>query len=289
MGLCFVNDLLLFRQAHLLVEHGLLLEAVLLLLVNTLLNRLIVALSPLHLVTLRPQTPLLRVIAYLTLHRLALTVLLLHWVREIISKLLAVLARAWLAYILANLTWSVVAFFGRYLITLNAVLAIFRLDLATLEVDGENACTIFDNKLFVPTVNVVHINTLKVILGGDGQIVHSVTHPIFSAGAPLDKEFFLYYFVVQSLHKAANELSHLETFPLFILFNDRGTILFVYIIALFFLLSVASLLYIWHTLVLVHKLVHVVTIFKVTRFAHFIRSIMVRLDRYILFMTSSVA
>merc|ERR1719283_629515 len=124
MGLCFVNDLLFFRQAHLLVEHGLLLEAVLLLLVNTLLNRLIVTLSPLHLVTLRPQTPLLRVIAYLTLHRLAVTVLLLHWVREIISKLLAVLARAWLAYILAYLTWSVVAFLGWYLITFNAVLAI---------------------------------------------------------------------------------------------------------------------------------------------------------------------
>merc|ERR1719283_131436 len=201
MGLCFINDLLFFRQAHLLVEHCLLLEAVLLLLVNTLLNRVIVALSPLHLVTLRVQTLLLRVTAYLTLnrltlfvinillgplrlasslqlaplHRLAMTVLLLHWVREIISKLLAVLARAWLAYILANLTWSVVAFFSRYLITLNAVLAIFRLDLTTLEVNGENACTIFDNKILVPAVNVVHINTLKVILGGDCQIVYSVT------------------------------------------------------------------------------------------------------------------
>merc|ERR1719283_363040 len=65
MGLCFVNDLLLFRQAHLLVEHALLLEAVLLLLVNTLLNRLIVAFSPLHLVTLRAQTLLLRVTTYL--------------------------------------------------------------------------------------------------------------------------------------------------------------------------------------------------------------------------------
>merc|ERR1719283_526479 len=203
MGLCFVNDLLFFRQAHLLVEHGLLLEAVLLLLVNTLLNRLIVALCPLHLVTLRPQTLLLRVIAHLTLyrlalfvvgillgllrlasplqlatlHRLAVTVLLLHWVREIISELLAVLARAWLAYILANLTWSVVAFLGWYLITFNA-------DLATLKVNRENACTIFDNKLLVPAVDIVHINTLKVILGGDGQIVHSVTQPIFSAGAP---------------------------------------------------------------------------------------------------------
>merc|ERR1719283_530571 len=315
MGLCFVNDLLFFRQAHLLVEHGLLLEAVLLLLVNTLLNRLIVALCPLHLVTLRPQTLLLTVIAHLTLHRLALfvvgillgllrlasplqlaplhrlavTVLLLHWVREIISELLAVLARAWLAYILANLTWSVVAFLGWYLITFNAVLAILWLDLATLKVNRENACTIFDNKLLVPAVDVVHINTLKVILGGDGQIVHSVTHPIFSAGAPLDKVIFLNYFIVLSLHKAAHQLGHLETFPLFILFNDRGAILFMYIITLFFLLSVASLLYVWHTLVLIHKLVHVVTIFKVTRFAHFIRSIMVRLDRYILIMTSSVA
>merc|ERR1719283_674574 len=74
MGLCFIIDLLFFRQAHLLVELGLLLEAVLLLLINTLLDRLIVALSPLHLVTLRPQTLLLRVIAYLTLHRLALFV-----------------------------------------------------------------------------------------------------------------------------------------------------------------------------------------------------------------------
>merc|ERR1719283_157160 len=315
MGLCFVNDLLFFRQAHLLVEHGLLLEAVLLLLVNTLLNRLIVALCPLHLVTLRPQTLLLTVIAHLTLHRLALfvvgillgllrlasplqlaplhrlavTVLLLHWVREIISKLLAVLARAWLAYILANLTWSVVAFFGRYLITFNAVLAILWLDLATLEVNRENACTIFDNKLLVPAVNVVHINTLKVILGGDCQIVHSVTHPIFSASAPLHKVIFLYYFIMLSLHKAAHQLSHLETFPLFILFNDRGAILFMYIITLFFLLSVASLLYIWHTLILIHKLVHIMTITHVTRFVEFIRSIMVRLDRFILFMTSSVA
>ena len=143
------------------------------------------------------------------LHRLAVTVLLLHWVREIIGKFLAILARAWLAYILANLTWSVVAFFGRYFITLNAVLAIFRLDLATLEVHGEDACTIFDDKLLVPAVHVVHINTLKVIFGGDGQIEHRVTHPIFSASAPLYYVIFLNYFVVLSLHKTAHQLGHL--------------------------------------------------------------------------------
>merc|ERR1719312_1744512 len=72
-------------------------------------------------------------------HRLAVAVLLLHRIGEVVGELLAVFNLTRLAHVLPHFAGGVVALFGRDAVALNAVLAVLRLPLTTLKIDGVDA------------------------------------------------------------------------------------------------------------------------------------------------------
>ena len=76
------------------------------------------------------------------------------------------------------LSWGIVALLGWSLLASNSSLAVHRLVLAAVEVDGEDAGSVLDDLLLVPAVLVVDVHALEVVLGGDGQIVHSVADSV---------------------------------------------------------------------------------------------------------------
>merc|ERR1711875_35530 len=184
MAQSFVNDNFLFRQADLLMEQSLCLEAVFLLLVHTLLHGLVAADVPLHLTTGGAQLFLPAVVAHLPLHRLALlvvdvvlrllrplpglqlaglhrlavAVLLLHRVGKLVGELLAVLAHPRLAHLLTDLARCVVALLGGHLVAADAALAVLVLCLPALKVDAEDAGAVLHNLLLVPAVLVLHVD-----------------------------------------------------------------------------------------------------------------------------------
>merc|ERR1719153_1770674 len=201
MAQSFIDNYFLLREADFLMEHCLRLEAILLFLVHTLLLWLVAAHIPLHLIACGTQFLLLAVIAHLTLallvvdiilsllwshtslklaslHWLAVAVLLLHGMRELVGELLAVLAYTWLAHLFPDLAWSIVALLGWHLVTVDATLTILWLALTALEVNRENAGSVLDDLFLVPTVLVLHVDTLEIIPCRYGQIVHSVAHPV---------------------------------------------------------------------------------------------------------------
>merc|ERR1739845_150738 len=170
---------------------------------------------------------------------------------EFVGELLTESGVYRLASFFSHLSWGVIALLLGNLLALDSSLAILILVLATLKVDAEHTSPVLDNLLLVPAVLVLKINTLEVILSGHIQIIHSITDPICHSGASLHGVSFIHHLVLDVLHQLTDQLSHIEALPVLRLIDDRGAVLLVDVLALFDLLSVASLLDVWQAFVLV--------------------------------------
>merc|ERR1719365_309925 len=223
------------------------------------------------------------------LHGLGMAVLLLNGAGELVGELLAVLACLGLTDLLLDLSGGVVALLGGSLLTLDRALAVVRLGLLAVKVHGENAGTVLDHFILIPAVLVVNINTLEVILGGLGQIVDSVTHPVGHPGASLHGVSFVHHLVLDALSQGAHQLGHVEALPLLKLVDDGGAVLLEHLLALLLLLGQASLLHVGQALILVDDLLHGVAIILVARFIHLVRGGVARIHGLVLIVASSLA
>merc|ERR1719348_2825590 len=115
----FIDNCFLLREADLLMEHCLRLEAVLLLLLPVIahltLNRLALLVVNIILGLLWSHTSL----KLASLHWLAVAVLLLHGMWKLVGELLAVLAHTWLAHLFPDLARSVIALLGWPLVAVD--------------------------------------------------------------------------------------------------------------------------------------------------------------------------
>merc|ERR1719391_1915635 len=245
-----VDNNLLLGGTHLLPDLLLHLEAVFLLLFLALLHRLVAAHVLLDFVADGAQLLALAVLAHLPghglallvvdvllgllgagarlqlalLHGLGVAVLLLNRVGELVGELLAVLAGLGLADLLLDLPGGVVALLGWSLLALDRTLAVVGFLLLAVEVNGEDAGTVLHNLILIPTVLIINVDALKVILGGLGQIVDSVAHPVSHPGAPLHGVRLIHHLVLDALGQRAHQLSHVEALPLLELIDDGGTV-----------------------------------------------------------------
>merc|ERR1712168_713740 len=308
------NDLLL-GGTHLLPDLLLHLEAVFLLLFLALLHRLVAAHVLLDFVADGAQFLALAVLAHLPGHRLALlvvdvllgllgagaglqlallhglgvAVLLLHGVGELVGELLTVLAGLGLANLLLDLPGGVVALLGGSLLTLDRALAVVRLLLLAVKVNREDTGTVLHHFILVPAVLVVDIHTLEIILGGLGQVVDCVTHPISHPSAPLHGVGLVHHLVLDALGQGAHQLGHVKALPLLKLVDDGGAVLLVHLLALLLLLGEASLLHVGQAPVLVDDLLHGVAVILIACFVHLIGRGVTGIHRLVLVVTSALA
>merc|ERR1712002_960620 len=309
-----INDKLLLGGAHLLPDLLLHLEAVLFVLLIALLHRLVAADVLLDGVAHGAQLLALAVLAHLPRHGLALlvvdvllgllgagaglqlallhglgvAVLLLHGEGELVGELLAVLAGLGLADLLLDFPGGVVALLGGRPFALDSSLAVEGLLLLAVEIHGEDTGAILHSLILVPTVLVVDIHALKVILGGLGQIVDGVAHPVSHPGAPLHGVGLVHHLVLDALGQGAHQLGHVEALPLLELVDDGGAVLLVHVLALLLLLGEAGLLHVGQALVLVDNLLHGVTVILIPRFVDLIRSRVIRVNRLVLLVASAL-
>jgi len=93
-------------------------------------------------------------------------------VGEVVGELVAPLAGPWLAELLLHLPRCVVALFSGG-----------RCPYRPWACTRCNQSPVLDNLLLLPAGLVLNVDTLEGILGGDGQVVHGVAHPVFDLGA----------------------------------------------------------------------------------------------------------
>merc|ERR1712002_1059921 len=310
-----INDKLLLWGAHLLPNLLLHLEAVFLLLFLALLLGLVAADALLDLIAHGAQLLALAVLVHLPSHGLALlvvdvllgllgagaglqlallhglsvAVLLLHGVGELVGELLAVLAGLGLADLLLDLPWGVIALLGRSLLALDRALAVVGFLLLAVKVHREDAGTVLNHLIFIPAVLIVNIHALEVILGGLGQIVDSVTHPISHPGAPLHGVGLVHHLVLDALGQRTHQLSHVEAFPLLELVDDGGAVLLEHVLTLLPLLGEASLLHVGQALVLVDNLLDGMAIILVARFVHLVGAGVAGIDGHVLVIACAFA
>merc|ERR1719370_832625 len=223
------------------------------------------------------------------LHGLGVAVLLLHGVGELVGELLAVLAGLGLADLLLHLPGGVVALLGGSLLALDRALAVVRFLLLAVKVHGEDAGTIFHHLILVPAVLVVNIHALEVVLGGLGQVVNGVTHPVGHSGTPLHSVRLVHHLVLDALGQRAHQLGHIEALPLLELVDDGGAVLLVHLLALLLLLGKAGLLHIGQAPILVDNLLHGVTVILVARLVHLVGGGVAGIHRLVLLVASALA
>jgi len=154
--------------------------------------------------------------------------------------------------------------------------------LATFKVDAEDAGPVLDNLLFVPTILVLQINTLEVIPGSHSKIIHSITDSVSNSGTSLHGVGLVHHLVLDVLHELAHQFSHVEALSVLRLLDDRGTVLFVDILAVLCLVSVAGLLLVGQTLILVNSALYRVAVILVFNLINFIRRIVVLVNRWLI-------
>jgi len=206
-------------------------------------------------------------------------VLFLFWHWEFIGEFLTKSGFLRPTDFLPNLSWGIITLLGGHLLTLVNCMAMFILVLATLEVDAIDAGSILDNLLLVPAILMLKINALEVVFVSHRKIINSITDPVSYSCTSLYSVGLLHHLILYVLHQCAHQLSHVEALTVLRLLDDSGAVFLVDVAALLHLLSVASLLLIGHTLVLINSALYIVTIILVFNFIHFIRSVVVLVDR----------
>jgi len=216
------------------------------------------------------------------LHGLSVAVLFLLWHWEFVGELFTEPRVLGLADLFPHLSWSIITLLGGYFLTLDSSLTILVLMLATFKVDAEDAGPVLDNLLFVPTILVLQINTLEVIPGSHSKIIHSITDSVSNSGTSLHGVGLVHHLVLDVLHELAHQFSHVEALSVLRLLDDRGTVLFVDILAVLCLVSVAGLLLVGQTLILVNSALYRVAVILVFNLINFIRRIVVLVNRWLI-------
>merc|ERR1711971_1067552 len=92
----------------------------------------------------------------------------------------------------------------------------------------------------------------------------------------------VHHLVLDVLHELAQQFSHVEALSVLRLLDDRGTFLFVDILAVLCLVSVAGLLLVGQTLILVNSTLYRVAVILVFNLINFIRRIVVLVNRWLI-------
>merc|ERR1711982_111045 len=207
---------------------------------------------------------------FTSLHGLSVAVLLLFWHWKFVGELFTESGVLGPASFFSHLSWCIITLLLGHLLALDSSLAILILVLATLKVDPVHAGPVLDDLLLVPAVLMLKINALEVVLGSHIQIIHSITDPISNSGTSLHGVGLVHHLVLNVLHQLAHQLSHIKALSVLRLLDDRGAVLLVDVLALFNLLGVACLLYIWKTFILINSALYRMTVILVFDFIHFI-------------------